>query len=99
MSTRALAIVFVAVTLLFSVVGIFAQSPRPGDTMQLWDYRTEVTRTETRREAGTADGMLNSMGQQGWELVAVTRREVRVDDTLQTETVFTFKRPGRTVNR
>ena len=29
----------------------------------------------------------------------MTRREMRVDDALMTETIYTFKRPGRTVNR
>lgn len=100
MSTRGLALICAA-TLLLGAVGLFAQTQtqRPGDTLQLWDYRTEITRVETRRDTGTADSMLNSLGQQGWELVAVTRREVRVDDTLQTETLYTLKRPSRTVNR
>jgi hypothetical protein len=43
--------------------------------------------------------MLNAWGGEGWELVAVTRREVRVDDTIQTETLYAFKRPTRLVNR
>jgi len=43
--------------------------------------------------------MLNSRGREGWELVAVTRREIRVDDTLQTETLYAFKRSTRSVNR
>ena len=77
--------------------------------MQLWEYRTEVTRdrgvppesrAETRRSAGSAaDAMLNGWGDEGWELVGVTRREVRVDDTIQTETLYAFKRPTRVVNR
>ena len=99
MRTRALALMFVVGTLLLAGVGILAQTQRPGDTLQLWDYRTEVARTETRREAAAADSVLNNLGQQGWELVAVTRREMRVDDSVQTETVYTFKRPSRTVNR
>jgi hypothetical protein len=90
--------ILVAVVVLGAVASM-AQAPRPGDTLQLWDYRTEVVRTETRREAGGADGMLNGLGQQGWELVAVTRREIRIEDTLQTESVYTFKRPGRVINR
>jgi len=44
-------------------------------------------------------GQRSSLGQQGLELVAMTRREVRVDDALMTETIYTFKRQGRTVNR
>jgi hypothetical protein len=99
MSTRALAIMFVVATLLLSAVGILAQTQRPGDTLQLWDYHTEITRMETRRDTGNPDSMLNGLGQQGWELVAITRREVRVDDTLHTETLYTFKRPSRAVNR
>jgi hypothetical protein len=43
--------------------------------------------------------MLNTWGHEGWELVAVTRREVRVDDTIQTETLYAFKRPTRVINR
>jgi hypothetical protein len=108
MSTRALVLtVFVAVTLLGGVA-ILAQATHPGDTMQLWEYRTEVTRDrgvtpesriESRRGEGSADAMLNARGREGWELAAVTRREVRVDDTIQTETLYAFKRPTRVVNR
>ena len=29
----------------------------------------------------------------------MTRREIRVDDAFMTETIYTFKRPSRTVNR
>jgi hypothetical protein len=90
---------FVVATLLLGAVGIMAQTQRPGDTLQLWDYHTEIMRMETRRDTGNPDSMLNGFGQQGWELVAITRREVRVDDTLHTETLYTFKRPSRTVNR
>ena len=43
--------------------------------------------------------MLNTQAQDGWELIAEARPEIRVDDTLQTETSDTFKRPTRTVNR
>jgi len=99
MSTRALALMFIVATLLLGTAGIFAQTSRPGDTLQLWEYRTEVTRVETRRDTGSADAMLNAHGQEGWDLVAMTRREVRVDDVLMTETIYTFKRPGRSVNR
>ena len=48
---------------------------------------------------GTRNVILNGLGQQGWELVGMTRREIRVDDALMTETIYTFKRPSRTVNR
>jgi hypothetical protein len=99
MTKRTLALMVVVATLLICAVGIFAQTQRPGDTLQLWDYHTEITRMETRRDTGNPDSMLNGLGQQGWELVAVTRREVRVDDALHTETLYTFKRPSRTVNR
>lgn len=99
MSTRALALAFVIASLLLGTVGILAQTTRPGDTLQLWEYQTEITRVETRRDAGTADAMLNAHGQQGWELVGMTRREIRVDDSLMTETIYTFKRPSRLVNR
>jgi hypothetical protein len=99
MSTRALAPLFIIATLLLGAVGIVAQTPRPGDTLQLWEYRTEVARVETRRDTASPDAMLNAHGHEGWELVAMTRREVRVDDVLMTETIFTFKRAGRSVNR
>lgn len=99
MSTRALALIAVAATLILGAVGTDAQAPRPGDTLQLWEYRTEVTRVETRRDTGQADGMLNAHGQEGWELVALSRREIRVDEALMTESIYTFKRPTRSVNR
>ena len=109
MSTRALALMSVVAMILLGGVAILAQARRPGDTMQLWEYRTEVTRDrgvppesrgDTRRSAGSAaDATLNKWGDEGWELVAVTRREVRVDDTIQTETLYAFKRPTRLVNR
>jgi hypothetical protein len=99
MSTRALALMFVVATLLLGAVGTMAQTQRPGDTLQLWDYHTEITRIETRRETGNPDVILNGLGQQGWDLVGMTRREIRVDDSLMTETIYTFKRPSRTVNR
>jgi hypothetical protein len=87
---------------------MLAQTTRPGDTLQLWEYHTEVTRergvppevrSEPRGRGTGTDAMLNGWGQEGWELVAVTRREVRVEDTLQTETLYAFKRPSRSVNR
>jgi len=90
--------VLVAV-LILSAAASMAQTPRPGDTLQLWEYRTEAVRIEARRDTATADSMLNGLGQQGWELVAVTRREIRIDDALQTETLYLLKRPGRVVNR
>jgi len=108
MSTRALALVVVFAALLLGAVAITAQTSRPGETMQLWEYRTEITRergvpaeprADSRREGSPPDSMLNSRGREGWELVAVTRREIRVDDTLQTETLYAFKRLSRTVNR
>lgn len=99
MRTRVLALMFVVATLLLGVVAIKAQTQRPGDTLQLWDYHTEISRIETRRETGNPDVILNGLGQQGWDLVGVTRREIRVDDSLMTETIYTFKRPSRTVNR
>jgi len=99
MSTRALALMLVVTVLALGAVGIAAQTQRPGDTIQLWDYHTEISRVETRRETGNPDIILNALGQQGWELVGMTRREMRVDDALMTETIYTFKRPGRTVNR
>ncbi len=101
MSTRALALMSCAVLILLGGVAMLAQATRPGDTRQLWEYRTEVARDrgvppESRREAHrggvpAAGAMLNAWRGEGWELVAVTRREVRVDDTIQTETLYAFK--------
>jgi hypothetical protein len=99
MSTRALALMLVVTVFVLGAVGIVAQTQRPGDTLQLWDYHTEISRIETRRETGSPDVILNGLGQQGWELVGMTRREMRIDDALMTETIYTFKRPSRTVNR
>jgi hypothetical protein len=109
MSTRALALTAFVAMILLGGVAILAQATRPGDTRQLWEYRTEVTRDrgvppesrgEPRRGGGSAaEAMLNAWGGEGWELVAVTRREVRVDDSIQTETLYAFKRPTRVVNR
>jgi hypothetical protein len=108
---RAFALVAGVCVGLFVAVGLVrAQAPRPGDTVQLWEYHTEVvrgpaspaadSRTETRRgPAGAADSMLNTWGRTGWELVGVTRREVRVDDTLESETFYVFKRPTGVRNR
>ncbi len=104
MSTRALALTAFVAMILLGGVAMFAQATRPGDTMQLWEYRTEMTRerggpSESRGGGSAADAMLNARGGEGWELAAVTRREVRVDDTIQTETLYAFKRPTRMVNR
>ncbi len=86
-----------------------AQVTRPGDTLQLWEYHTEIVRgpgpatpdprAESRRAPVASDSLLNSWGRDGWELVGFTRREIRVDDGMQTETAYTFKRPTRSVNR
>jgi len=99
MSTRALALMLVVAVFVGGTVGIVGQTQRPGDTLQLWEYHTEIARVETRRETGNPDVILNGLGEKGWELVGMTRREVRVDDALMTETIYTFKRPARTVNR
>jgi hypothetical protein len=109
MSTRVFVLLALVATLGVGGVALVAQTTRPGDTLQLWEYRTEIAwersapaeaRGDARRGGATAaDGMLNTRGREGWELVGVTRREVRVDDTIQTETLYAFKRPTRTVNR
>ncbi len=108
-TTRVLVLIALAAALGLGSVAMVAQTTRPGDTLQLWEYRTEVTRDrgvapesrgDARRGIATAaDAMLNSWGAEGWELVAVTRRDIRIDDTIQTETLYAFKRPSRTVNR
>jgi hypothetical protein len=91
-----------------AVAMVRAQVTRPGDTMVLWEYHTEIVRgpgpgtPEPRadpRRGSAPEAMLNSRGQDGWELVGVARREIRVDDGLQTETFYAFKRPTRSVSR
>ena len=97
-----------AVLVLAAVAVLSAQATRPGDTMQLWEYHTEIVRgpgpgaqdqrgEPTRR--APSDAMLNSWGTDGWELVGFTRREIRVDNAMQTETTYAFKRPTRSVSR
>lgn len=109
MARRTLGLIaMVGVVLVGAAAFLAAQATRPGDTLQLWEYRTDIVRGpagrgserggESRTGAGS-DAMLNAQGREGWELVAVTRREVRVDDTMETETLYAFKRPTRTVNR
>ena len=103
MSTRVLALISLLALLVVGGAALVAQTRTPGDTLQLWEYRTEITReravlTEPRREP-PADTMLNTRGSEGWELVGVTRRDIRVDDTIQIETLYAFKRPTRSVNR
>jgi hypothetical protein len=95
---------------LVAVAALTAQVTRPGDTMQLWEYHTEIVRSQgpggtdqrseaSRRGPASSDSMLNSWGRDGWELVGFARREIRVDDVMQTETTYAFKRPTRSVNR
>ena len=107
MSTRVLALVSMLAMLVVAGVALMAQTRTPGDTLQLWEYRTEITReraasneprNEPRRDSA-GDTMLNTRGREGWELVGVTRRDVRVEDTIQIETLYAFKRPTRSVNR
>jgi hypothetical protein len=98
-----------AILFLAAIAMLRAQVTRPGETMQLWEYHTEIVRgpgpgtpdprSEARRAPGPSDSMLNSWGRDGWELVGFTRREIRVDDGMQTETAYAFKRPTGTVNR
>jgi hypothetical protein len=108
MSTRVFALLAFVTTLALGGGAMLAQTVRPGATLQLWEYHTEVVRErgvppELRgdpRGRGTAyDAILTAWGQEGWDLVAVTRREVRVEDTMQTETLYAFRRPTGTVNR
>ena len=67
-----------------------AQVVRPGPTYPLWEYRTETTRGIGTQEL--SESALNGLGREGWELIALTRREIRVQDTMQTEAVYVFKR-------
>lgn len=109
MTARTLGLIaVVGVVLLGAAAFLTAQATRPGGTLQLWEYRTEIVgspatsgpdRGAESRAGSGSDSMLNSLGREGWELVAVTRREVRVDDVMRTETLYALKRPTRTVNR
>jgi hypothetical protein len=105
MSTRVIGLIAIVSTVLLGGAGILAQNRVPGDTLQLWEYRTELTRDRTtaasegRRNGSTADGVLNARGAEGWELVGVTWRDVRIENSIQTETMYVFKRPTRSVNR
>lgn len=67
-----------------------AQVSQPGPTYPLWEYRTETNRGTGNQELSQA--ALNALGREGWELTALTRREVRVQDLMQTEAVYVFKR-------
>jgi hypothetical protein len=105
MSTRVFGLILLVSTVVLGSVGMVAQTRMPGDTLQLWEYRTEITRDraagagEARRNGATPEAMLNARGAEGWELVGVTWRDVRIENTIQTETMYAFKRPTRSVNR
>jgi hypothetical protein len=105
MTARTLGLVAVVGMVLLGAAGFLtAQATVPGETMQLWEFHTEIVRSPATRGADPgagsgADATMNSLGRNGWELVAVTRREVRIEDVMQTETLYAFKRPTRTVNR
>lgn len=98
-----------AILFLGAMAMLKAQVTHPGDTMQLWEYHTEFVRSQgtgamergeaARRGPASPDAMLNSWGRDGWELVGVSRREIRVEAVMQTETLYAFKRPTRSVNR
>ncbi|HEX6972949.1 MAG TPA: hypothetical protein VF147_01025 [Vicinamibacterales bacterium] len=85
-----LAFVFAALVTIAGAVFVRAQVDRPGPTYPLWEYRTELLRGPGMQDMSEAT--LNDMGRQGWELTALTRREIRVQDSMQTETVYVFKR-------
>jgi|SRR5262245_13971449 len=110
MKGRFLGLILAAGIVLGAVALLRAQVVRPGDTIQLWEYHTEIVRSAAspaptdrsggrRPSNGSPDSMLNSLGRDGWELVGITRREVRVDDTLETETLYVLKRSNESRNR
>ena len=90
MARRMVVIGLVAAVALIGAGVLWAQVSQPGPTYQLWEYRTETTRDTGNKDI--AEGTLNSLGRDGWELTALTRREIRVQDLMQTETVYIFKR-------
>jgi hypothetical protein len=86
-------LLMIALAVALAVTGVTlvrAQVDRPGPTYPLWEYRVETTREPGTREL--SDANLNSLGREGWELTGLTRREIRVQDMIQTETVYVFKR-------
>ena len=88
---RGRAWMLVAAGLAIGMVGLLrAQVSLPGPTYPLWEYRTETTRGTGPQEI--SESMLNGLGREGWELTTLTRREVRVQDLMQTETIYVFKR-------
>ena len=108
--TKLSSVVLAAVALAFAGGLLAAQTAQPGLTYPLWEYRTEIVRgpgssdprTDTGRGAGRAemsDSALNSLGREGWEVATATRREVRVGDQMQTETMYVFKRSRRDAPR
>lgn len=87
---RAVLFVVAAAVLLGTLGVLRAQVSQPGPTYPLWEYRTEVSRGTGTQEL--SEGALNALGRDGWELAALTRREIRVQDLMQTETIYVFKR-------
>ena len=88
---RGRAWMLLAAGLTIAAVGLLrAQVNQPGPTYPLWEYRTETTRGQGPQDV--SGSMLNGLGREGWELTTLTRREVRVQDLMQTETVYVFKR-------
>ena len=83
-------LVLAAAAMIAGAVLVRAQVSLPGPTYPLWEYRTETSRGPGTQEPSEA--VLNGLGREGWELTALTRREIRVQDTMQTETVYVFKR-------
>ncbi len=79
-----------ALSIVAGVALVRAQVSQPGPTYPLWEYRTETSRGIGTQEL--SESVLNGLGREGWELTALTRREIRVQDTMQTETVYVFKR-------
>ena len=83
-------LVLAAAAMIAGAVLIRAQVTQPGPTYPLWEYRTETSRGTGNQDL--SEGALNAFGREGWELTALTRREVRVQDLMQTETIYVFKR-------
>lgn len=82
--------VLAVAALIAGAVFVRAQVDRPGPTYPLWEYRTETIRGPAVQDVSEA--MLTGAGREGWDLTAMTRREIRVQDTMQTETIYVFKR-------
>jgi hypothetical protein len=75
-----------------AVTFINAWQSRPGPTIARFEYRFVRMAEPVTADSNLTGGGLTQLGQDGWELVTVTRRQIQVLSEMQTETVFYLKR-------